>query len=137
MEGFLVSAATGALKAVTVKLATLLGDEFKNMKDVRKEIKPLSDQLNYMHAFLEKMSEEENPDKEDKIWMTDVREMSYIIKDSPDDFMICINDDKSTQKKRLTKKCKKLLDKMKAHKRIKTQIRKVGDRNHTYRTGST
>jgi hypothetical protein len=34
MEGLLVSAATGALKAVTVKLATLLGDEFKNMKDV-------------------------------------------------------------------------------------------------------
>ena len=35
------------------------------------------------------------------------------------------------------KKCKKLLDKMKAYKRIKTRIRKVGDRNHTYRTGST
>jgi len=29
MESVLVSAATGALKAVTVKLATLLGDEFR------------------------------------------------------------------------------------------------------------
>ena len=142
MEGFLVSAATGALKAVTVKLATLLGDEFKNMKDVRKEIKPLSDELNYMHAFLEKMSEEENPDKQDKIWMTDVREMSYDIEDSLDDFMICIDDDKSAKKKSLMKKCTKLLDKMKAHKRIskaiqefKTQIREVRDRNHRYRTG--
>jgi len=139
-----VSAATGALKAVTVKLATLLGDEFKNMKDVRKEIKPLSDELNYMHAFLEKMSEEENPDKQDKIWMTDVREMSYDIEDSLDDFMICIDDDKSAKKKSLMKKCTKLLDKMKAHKRIskaiqefKTQIREVRDRNHRYRTGVT
>ena len=35
------------------------------------------------------------------------------------------------------KKCKKLLDKMKAHKRIKTQFRKVGDMNHRYRTRST
>ncbi|CAD6334600.1 unnamed protein product [Miscanthus lutarioriparius] len=144
MEGFLVGAATGALKAVTVKLATLLGDEFKNMKDVRKEIKPLFDELNYMHAFLEKMSEEENPDNQDKIWMTDVREMSYDIEDSLDDFMICIDDDKSAKKKSLMKKCTKLLDKMKAHKRIskaiqefKTQIKEVGDRNHRYRTGVT
>ena len=37
MEGVLVSAASGALKAVIVKLATLLGDEFKHMKDVRKQ----------------------------------------------------------------------------------------------------
>ncbi|CAD6334599.1 unnamed protein product [Miscanthus lutarioriparius] len=144
MESVLVSAATGALKAVTVKLATLLGDEFKNMKDVRKEIKPLSDELNYMHAFLEKMSEEENPDKQDKIWMTDVREMSYDIEDSLNDFMICIDDDKSAKKKSLMKKCTKLLDKMKAHKRIskaiqdfKTQIKEVGDKNHRYRTGVT
>ncbi|XP_066366948.1 disease resistance protein RGA5-like [Miscanthus floridulus] len=144
MEGFLVSAATGALKAVTVKLATLLGDELKNMKDVHKEIKSLSDELNCMHAFLEKMSEEENPDNQDKIWMTDVREMSYDIEDSVDDFMICIDDDKSTKKKSLMKKCTKLLDKMKAHRRIskaiqefKTQIKEVGDRNHRYRTGAT
>ena len=107
MEGFLVSAATGALKSVTVKLATLLGDEFKNMKGMHKEIKHLSDELNYMHAFLEKMSEEENPDKEDKIWMTDVREMSYDIEDSLDDFMICIDDDKYAKKKGLIKKCNK------------------------------
>ncbi|XP_066365080.1 disease resistance protein PIK6-NP-like [Miscanthus floridulus] len=144
MEGFLMSAATGALKAVTVKLATLLGDEFKNMKDVRKEIKSLADELNYMHAFLEKTSEEENPNNQDKIWMTDVREMSYDIEDSLDEFMICIVDNKSPKKKSLIKKCKELLDKMKAHRWIseaiqefKTQIKEVGDRNHRYRIGVT
>jgi disease resistance protein RPM1 len=114
------------------------------MKDVRKDIKHLSDELKYMYAFLEKMSAEENPDDQDKIWMTDVREMSYDIEDSLDDFMICIDDDKSVKKKSLMKKCTRLVDKMKAHGRIskaiqefKTQIREVGDRNHRYRTGVT
>ena len=60
------------------------------MKDMRKEIKPLSDELNCIHDFLSKMSEEENPDDQDQIWMTDVWEMSYVIEDSPDDFMIYI-----------------------------------------------
>lgn len=40
------------------------------MKVVRKEIKSLADELNYIHAFLEKTSEEENPNNQDKIWMT-------------------------------------------------------------------
>ncbi|KAJ1261665.1 hypothetical protein BS78_09G047800 [Paspalum vaginatum] len=134
MEGLLVSAATGALKAVTVKLATLLGDEFKHMKDVRKEIEPLSKELDCMHDFLQKMSLDKNPDDQDKRWMTDVREMSYDIEDNLDD--------KSTKPKGLIKKCKKLLTKMKAHQRIskaiqdfKTQIKEVGDRNQRYRTG--
>jgi hypothetical protein len=56
--------------------------------------------------------------------------------------MICIGDDKSAKKKGLMEKCKKLLDKMKANRRIsmaiqelKTQIKEVGDRNRRYRTG--
>ncbi|KAJ1261667.1 hypothetical protein BS78_09G048000 [Paspalum vaginatum] len=142
MEGFLVSAATGALRAVTVKLATLLGDEFRHLKDVRKEIEPLSKELIWMHAFLKKMSEEENLDDQDKIWMMDVREMSYDIEDSLDDFLVCFDGDKSAKPKGLLKKCKKLLAKMKARRRIsgaiqgfKTQIKEVGDRNHRYRSG--
>ncbi|WVZ96327.1 hypothetical protein U9M48_041982 [Paspalum notatum var. saurae] len=143
MEGFLVSAATGALRAVTVKLATLLGDEFKHLKDVREEIEPLSKELVWMHAFLKKMSEEENLDDQDKIWMMDVREMSYDIEDSLDDFLVCFDGDESAKPNNgLLKKCKKLLAKMKARQRIsgaiqgfKTQIKEVGDRNHRYRSG--
>lgn len=145
MEGLVVSAATGALKAVTVKLATLLGDEFKNMKDVRKEINPLSEELNCIHAFLVEMSKEDNLSDKEKIWMTDVREMSYDIEDSLDDFMIHINnDDKSAKAKGLSliKKCKRMLDMMKAHQRIskavhdfKARVKEVGDRDQRYRTG--
>lgn len=51
MEGFLVITTIGALKVV-VKLATLHCDKIKNIKGMRKEIKPLFDELNYMHDFL-------------------------------------------------------------------------------------
>ncbi|WVZ96320.1 hypothetical protein U9M48_041975 [Paspalum notatum var. saurae] len=107
MEGFLVSAATGALRAVTVKLAAQLGDEFRHLKDLRKEIEPLSKELVWMHAFLKKMSEEENLDDQDNIWATEVREMSYDIEDTLDDFMISFDVDKSAKPKGLIKRCKK------------------------------
>lgn len=142
-----MSAAAGALKAIIVKLATLLGDEFKNMKDVRKEINPLSEELNCIHAFLVEMSNEDNLSEKEKIWMTDVREMSYDIEDNLDDLIIHINNnDKSAKTKGLSliMKCKRLLDMMKAHQRIskvvqefKARIKEVRDRNQRYRTGMT
>ncbi|WVZ96312.1 hypothetical protein U9M48_041967 [Paspalum notatum var. saurae] len=140
MDAFLVSAGTGALKTVTAKLAALLGDEFNHMKDVRKEIEFLSRELDWMHASLEGMSKEEDPSDQDKIWMTDVREMSYVIEDSLDDFMICLDDNKSALPDGIINKCRKLLNKIKAHQRIsksiqdyKTQIEEVGCRNWRYR----
>ena len=45
MEAGLVSVATGVLKPVLEKLATLLGKEYKRFKGVRKEIKSLSHEL--------------------------------------------------------------------------------------------
>ena len=61
MEAALASAATGALKPVIGKLATLLGNEYKRFKGVRKEIGSLSHELKAMEAFLLQMSEEEDP----------------------------------------------------------------------------
>lgn len=58
--------------------------------------------------------------------MRDVWEMSYDIEDNLDDFMICINDDKSAKNKRLMKKCKNLLDKMNPHKRIQDTNQESG-----------
>ena len=61
-----MSAATGALRSVLEKLATLLGDKYKRYKAVHGEIQFLTDELAAMHAFLLKMSEEEEPDEQDK-----------------------------------------------------------------------
>lgn len=77
MEAALVSAATGALKPVMKKLAALMGDEYTCLKEVRHDIRFLTDELAGMHVFLLRMSEEEEPDAQDKVWMTAVRELSY------------------------------------------------------------
>uniref|UniRef100_J3MSK7 AAA+ ATPase domain-containing protein n=1 Tax=Oryza brachyantha TaxID=4533 RepID=J3MSK7_ORYBR len=140
MEGAIVSVATGALKPVVTKLARLLGNEYKNAKGVRKEIESLSDELVAIHAFLLKMSEEENPDVQDQAWMTDVRELSYDIEDTIDEFMVRV-DDNSADPDGFINRCKNSLARMKTKRQIakaiedfRSQIKKVGERHARYRS---
>jgi len=143
MEAALVSAATGALKPVLGKLATLVGDEYKRLKWLRGEIKFLMDELTAMQAFLLRMSEEEDPDEQDKVWMTAVRELSYDMEDSIDDFMQDV-DEKDTKPDGFLNKIKHSMEKlrkMKTHGRIgveiqdlKKQVIEVGERNARYKT---
>ncbi|XP_037451357.1 disease resistance protein RGA5-like [Triticum dicoccoides] len=142
MEVALVSAATGALKPVLGKLATLLGDEYKRFKGVHREIKSLSSELAAMEAFLLKISEEEDPDIQDKVWMNEIRELSYDMEDSIDDFMQSV-DDGDTKPDGFLEKMKNSLGKlgkMKARRRIgneihdlKKQIIEVAERNERYK----
>ncbi|XP_037451132.1 disease resistance protein Pik-1-like [Triticum dicoccoides] len=142
MEAALVSVATGALKPVLGKLALLLGNEYRTFKAVRKEIKSLTHELAAMDAFLTKMSEVEDPDVQDKVWMNEVRELSYDIEDAIDDFMQSIGD-KDEKPDDFIEKIKNSLEKlgkMKARRRISTEIQdlkkqiiEVGDRNARYK----
>nr|UBY06981.1 NBS-LRR disease resistance protein [Dasypyrum villosum] len=139
MEAALVSAATGALKPVLEKLVALAGDEYKRFKGVRGDIKSLTRELTAMEAFLLKMSEEEDPDVQDKVWMNEVRELSYDMEDSIDDFMQSVNDG-DTKPDGFLEKMKKSLGKMKARRRIgneigdlKKQIIEVAERNARYK----
>ncbi|KAM0904046.1 hypothetical protein ACQ4PT_018278 [Festuca glaucescens] len=51
----------------------------------------LKAELESMYAFLERMSDaEEEPDQQAKCWREQVRELSYNIEDSVDEFMLCI-----------------------------------------------
>ena len=111
-----MSVATGTLKPVLGKLASLMGDEYKRLKGVRGEIKFLTDELTAMHAFLLNMSEEEDPDVQDKVWMNEVRELSYGMEDSIDDFMKHV-DDNDTKPGSFTERIKNLLGKMKTPQR--------------------
>ncbi|KAM0877077.1 hypothetical protein ACQ4PT_035730 [Festuca glaucescens] len=140
MEVALVSVATGALKPVMWKLCALLGDEYNYFKGVRKDVKSLTHELAAMDAFLMKMSEEEDPDEQDKVWMNEVRELSYDMEDCIDDFMQSL-DDKDTKPDGFIEKIKHSLGKMKARHRIgneihdlKKQIIEVGERNQRYKT---
>ncbi|VAI63712.1 unnamed protein product [Triticum turgidum subsp. durum] len=146
MEAALVSVATGVLKPVLGKLAVLLGNEFKRFKGVRKEIKSLTHELAAMEAFLLKMSKEEDPDEQDKVWMNEVRELSYDMEDAIDDFMLCV-DDKGAKPDSFIDKIKcslGMLGKMKARRRIgreiqdlKKQMIQVGGRIARYKTRQT
>ncbi|CAM0907318.1 unnamed protein product [Alopecurus aequalis] len=143
MEVALVSAATGALKPILVKLTALLGDKYKRYKKVHSEIDSLTHELTAMHAFLLKMSEEENPEAQDTIWMNEVRELSYDMEDSIDEFMRHV-DDKSIEPDGFIEKIKYSLGKMKAHRRIGNEINDlkkemflVAGRNSRYKIAQT
>uniref|UniRef100_A0ACD5T7D2 Uncharacterized protein n=1 Tax=Avena sativa TaxID=4498 RepID=A0ACD5T7D2_AVESA len=99
------------------------------------------DELTDMQAFLLKMSEKEDPDEQDMVWMTAVRELSYDMEDSIDDFMQQEVDEKDTKPDGFINKIKHSLDKMKTHSRISNQIQdlekrviEVGERNARYKT---
>ncbi|VAI63719.1 unnamed protein product [Triticum turgidum subsp. durum] len=124
MEAALVSVATGVLKPVLGKLAVLLGNEFKRFKGVRKEIKSLTHELAAMEAFLLKMSKEEDPDEQDKVWMNEVRELSYDMEDAIDEFTQSVGD-KDEKPDDFIEKIKHSvgkLGKMKARRRIGKEI---------------
>ena len=146
MEVALVSVATGVLKPVLEKLAALLGDEYKHFKGIRKEINFLTHELAVMEAFLLKMLEEEDPDVQDKIWMNEVRELSYDMEDAIDDFMQSVSekDEKPDGFIEKIKSSLRKLGKMKARRRmgkeiqdLKKQIIEVGARNARYKSRET
>nr|UBY07629.1 NBS-LRR disease resistance protein [Dasypyrum villosum] len=142
MEAALVSAVTGALKPVLEKLGALVGGKYKRFMDVRADIKSFIHELAAMDAFLLKMSEEEDPDVQDKVWMNEVRELSYDMEDSIDDFMQSVGSEDTEPDGFLEKMKNSLgkLGKMKARRRIgseiqdlKKQIIEVAERNERYK----
>ncbi|KAL6644300.1 hypothetical protein ACP70R_015908 [Stipagrostis hirtigluma subsp. patula] len=141
MAGVVVSVATGALKPLVEKLAAALGDKYKRFKGVSGEINSLTKELNTMHDFLLKVSEEEDPDVQDKGWTKEVRELSYDMEDSLDEFMIRV-DGKSPDPSGFINKCKNKWTEFKTrHKFVKViedlklHVKDVGERHARYKTG--
>jgi disease resistance protein RPM1 len=87
MAEIMVSASTGAMNSLLGKLATLMGEEFFKLKNLRKEIKFINDELIGMKDALEGLSYLDELDLQTKRWRDIVREMSYDIEDIIDDFM--------------------------------------------------
>lgn len=92
MAGIMVSASTGVMNSLLGKLATLMGDEFAKLKNLRKEIKYISDELSSMKDALEILAYVDDLDKQTARWRDVVREMSYEIEDIIDDFMCKIGE---------------------------------------------
>ncbi|CAM0149982.1 unnamed protein product [Urochloa decumbens] len=87
MAGIAVSASTGVMNSLLAKLSTLLSDQYKHLKGVRKDIEFLSRELVDMNAALEKLADMEKLDGQTKMWRNKVREMAYDIEDCIDVFM--------------------------------------------------
>lgn len=88
-----VSVSMGAMKPVLEKLATLMGDQCKKLKGLRKEVSFLVEELSDMKALLEKMEDAaDNLDPQAKKWRKDIIDMSYDIEDCIDNFMDRVGD---------------------------------------------
>ncbi|KAL6847441.1 hypothetical protein ACP4OV_023294 [Aristida adscensionis] len=90
MEAAVVSAAHGAMGSLLAKLAALLTDKYKLAKEAKGQVMFLKAELESMYVFLKKMSDTEEPDMQDKWWAIEVRELSYDIEDSVNEFMLCV-----------------------------------------------
>ncbi|KAL6654527.1 hypothetical protein ACP70R_007992 [Stipagrostis hirtigluma subsp. patula] len=82
-----VTVATGALGPVLVKLAALLGEEFKLPWCTRRDIKFVKSKLKPVHSLLLRIWEREDVEAACKSWMNQVRNQSYAMEDAIDDFI--------------------------------------------------
>ncbi|CAL5095269.1 unnamed protein product [Urochloa decumbens] len=122
MEGAAASAATGALQPVVEKLTALLGKEYERFNLARGEIEPLAHELSAVKALLVEKSEIEDPGEEDRLWMKNVRELSYDIEDSLDEFMLHAAGDESAKPDGFLEKIRSLLESTKSRHRIAQEI---------------
>ncbi|TVU25438.1 hypothetical protein EJB05_27934, partial [Eragrostis curvula] len=79
---------TVALRTLLTKLVVLLTDEYKLQGSLRGEIMFLEAELETMQAALERISKAPVRDNQVRVWVRDVRELSYDIEDSIDIFMV-------------------------------------------------
>ena len=82
-----MTASHGAMASLLEKLCDLLTDQYMLLKETKEQIVFLKDELENMYAFLKKMSDTKEPDEQAKCWAKEIRELSYDIEDSINDFL--------------------------------------------------
>nr|UBY07255.1 NBS-LRR disease resistance protein [Dasypyrum villosum] len=121
---------TGAIANLIPKLGELLVGEYKLHKGVRKNIEDLLKELKTMNAALIKIGEvpPDQLDSQDKLWADEVRELSYIIEDVIDKFLIRVDgiqSDDTNGFKGLVKTTVELFKKVKDKHRIAHAIKDI------------
>ncbi|GJN12514.1 hypothetical protein PR202_ga30797 [Eleusine coracana subsp. coracana] len=123
MAGIAVSISMGVMKPVLAKLGALMGDEYKQLKGLRKEVSFLERELSAMNALLEKMDAADELDPQSKNWRKDIIEMSYDIEDYIDHFVDHIGE--SEDKVGILQKASHYLKTFKDRRRLANQFQEI------------
>ncbi|CAO2210426.1 unnamed protein product [Urochloa humidicola] len=126
MAEFVVSASMGVMNPLLGKLAVLMGDEYKKLKGLPREVSFLTSELNSMKALLEKMDHADELDPQAKNWRKDIVDMSYDMEDYVDGFIHHV--DKADHKVGILQKVSHPLKDIKERYRIANQIQEIKDR---------
>ncbi|CAO2164174.1 unnamed protein product [Urochloa humidicola] len=142
MEAAVVSVAHGAMGSLLGKLGDLLSAKYKLLKEAGEQIKCLKTELEYMHAFLKTISDTEEPNEQDKCRAKEIRELSYDIEDSVNEFMLRVERDSTEPHglKGFIDRSMKLLTTMKTRHDIakefeglKIRVKDAGERHTRYK----
>lgn len=136
--------ATGAMSSLLPKLGEMLLEEYSMKESVKKGIGDLKAELESMQAALVKVSSVplDQLDPQVKIWANEVRELSYVIEDSLDSFVTCVEGVEPTKSKikHLLKKARNKFTKFSARheiagdiKDIESQVMKIKERYERYK----
>uniref|UniRef100_A0A0E0LUK1 AAA+ ATPase domain-containing protein n=1 Tax=Oryza punctata TaxID=4537 RepID=A0A0E0LUK1_ORYPU len=86
MAEVMASAATGLITSLLGKLASLLGDEYTLLHEVRGDVEFLQRELSGMDDLLERLVEMEKNGHGTKKWRVKLRELAYEVEDGIDSF---------------------------------------------------
>uniref|UniRef100_A0ACD5V8Z8 Uncharacterized protein n=1 Tax=Avena sativa TaxID=4498 RepID=A0ACD5V8Z8_AVESA len=133
--------ATGAMGSLLLKLSNLLMGEYKLQSGVKEDIEYMKRELTSMHIDLRKVGDvpRDQLDQQVKHWANEVRDLSYMMEDIIDKFLVHVEGVEPAVKprklKRLMKKMGDLFTKSKTHhvisdeiKGIKVRVQEAADR---------
>ncbi|CAN6381836.1 unnamed protein product [Urochloa humidicola] len=128
-----MEAVTEALLNVVAKLGDLLVGEYNLQKGIKGDIGFLQSELKSMHGTLEKVSNTpiDELDIQDKIWATELRELSYDIEENIDTFMVRVNGNEQANLnviKKFIDRSVGLFRKVKIHYELATEVRDIKSR---------
>ncbi|XP_045087732.1 disease resistance protein RGA5 [Aegilops tauschii subsp. strangulata] len=138
--------ATGAMGNLLLKLGKLLKEEYELQTGIKEDVQHLERELRTMHASLRKVGDvpRDQLDEMVKLWVDDVRDLSFKMKDIVDRFLVSVEGSEPTVKphklKRLMKKMGDLFTKGKTQheiadkiKGIKVRVQDAADRRDRYK----
>ncbi|CAM0885213.1 unnamed protein product [Alopecurus aequalis] len=144
---------TGAMGSLLSKLVEVLKEEYKLQDGVKKDVEFLKSELTSIHAALSVVAEvpSDQLDRPIRVWADDVRELSYVMEDAVDSFLVRVEGtdtvaqpaDKAKRFKKKISDMRTLLTKGKPRheigmkiKAIREQVNDVAERRNRYKIDS-